>query len=129
MRLPWDPDLEDLVGRLALRPAAAGPAGVLGLKIAVEVLLHLVEDLVRGRPALDRMMFLGERAVEPVDEAVRTEPGDLRGVVFDLLQLQEELIGVLVRLAAVVAAVVAEDRLCTFGACASKKGSTWLFRI
>lgn len=49
--------------------------------------------------------------MEALDEAVRLGPADLRGAVFDLLELQEELVGVLVRPAAVLAAVVAQDRL------------------
>ena len=49
--------------------------------------------------------------MEAFDEAVRLGPADLRGAVFDLLELDEELVGVLVRPAAVLAAVVAQDRL------------------
>ena len=79
--------------------------------IAVEVLLHLVEGLVPSRPAPDPRVFLEERVVEPLDEAVRLGPADIRGAVFDLLELQEELVGMLVRPAAVLAVVVAEDRL------------------
>ena len=88
-----------------------GSTGVVGLKIAVEVLLHLLDGLVPGRPALDPKVFLEERVVEPLDEAVRLGSADLRGAVFDLLELEEELVGVLVRSAAVLAAVVAEYRL------------------
>ena len=73
-------------------------------------------------------MFLEECAVEPLDEAVRLEPPDLRGSVLDVLQLQEELVGVFVRPAAVLAPVVAQDGR-IFTPCSSKKGSTWLFRI
>ena len=87
-----------------------GPAGVVGLKIAVQVLLHLVERLVPGRPALDPEVLFEERPVEPLDEAVRLGPADLRGAVLDLLELEEELVGVLVGPAAVLAAVVAQDR-------------------
>ena len=55
-------------------------------------------------------MLFEERAVEPLDEAVRLGPPDLRGAVLDVLELQEELVGVLVRPAAVLASVVAQDR-------------------
>ena len=49
--------------------------------------------------------------MEPLDEAVGLGSADLRGAVFDLLKLQEELVAVLVGPAALLAAVVAQDRL------------------
>ena len=41
-------------------------------------------------------MLSEERPVEALDVAVRPRPADLRGAVFNLLELQEELVGVLV---------------------------------
>ena len=58
--------------------AAVGPALVVGLKIRVQVLLHLLDGLVPGRPSLDPEMLLEERAMESLDEAVRLGPPDLR---------------------------------------------------
>ena len=55
--------------------------------------------------------------MEALDVAVRLRPADRGGAVFDLLELQEELIGVLVRPTAVLASVegrirwIAQDRL------------------
>ena len=60
-----DPDLEDLLGRPALHPAAAvGSAGVVGLQVSIQVLLHLRNRLVPGRPALDAKMLFEVGAVE-----------------------------------------------------------------
>ena len=49
--------------------------------------------------------------MDPLDEAVGLRPADLLGAVFDLLELQEEFVGVLVGPAAVLASVVAQDRV------------------
>ena len=49
-------------------------AGVVGLKIAVEVLLHLVDGLVPGRAAPDLEMLFEQGAVEALDEAARLGP-------------------------------------------------------
>ena len=69
-------------------------------------------------------MLFEEGAVEAFDEAVRLGPPDLRRPVLDVLELQEELVGVLVRPAAVLTSVVAQD-VRIFTPCSSKKGSTW----
>ena len=111
-----DPGPEDFVGRAALHPAAAvWPLVVVGLQVSIQVLLHLRNRLVPGRPALDPEVLFEERAVEPLDEAVGLGSADLRGAVLDVLELQEELVGVLVGSAAVLAAVVAQDRPDLYG--------------
>ena len=48
--------------------------------------------------------------MEPLDESVRLGSPHLRGSVLDVFQLQEEFVGVLVRPAAVLAPVAAQDR-------------------
>ena len=110
--LSGDPGLEDLLGRPPFHAAAAvGLTGVVGLKIRIQVLLHLLDGLVPGGPPLDAEMLFEERAVEALDEAVGLGPPHLGRAVLDVLQLQEELVGMLVRPAAVLAPVVAQDRL------------------
>ncbi len=72
-------------------------------------------------------MLFEEGTVEALDVAVRLRPADRGGAVFDLLELQEELIGVLVRPTAVLASVegrirwIAQDW--TFRPWSSKNGS------
>ena len=56
-------------------------------------------------------MLLEERAAEALDEAVGLGPSHLGRTVLDVLELQEELGGVAVRPAAVLAPVVARDLL------------------
>jgi hypothetical protein len=52
-------------------------------------------------------MFIEERAVEPFDEAVALGTTDLSRPVLDSLELQEELVGVLIRPATELPTVVA----------------------
>ena len=105
-----------------------GPPGVVGLKIRIQILLHLLDGLVPGRAALDPKMLLEKGAVEPLDEAIGLRPADPGGAVLDVLELQEELVGVAVRPAAVRAPVVAQDGP-HLHAVLLEEGSTWLFRI
>ena len=56
-------------------------------------------------------MLFEKGAVEALDEAVRLGSSHPRGSVLDVLQLQEELVRVFVRPAAILAPVVAQDRL------------------
>ena len=51
-RLRRDPGLEDLVGCPSLHAAAAvGAPGVVGFQVSIQVLLHLRNRLVAGRPS------------------------------------------------------------------------------
>ena len=65
--------------------------------------------------------------MEALDEAVGLRPAHLRRAVFDLLELQEQLVGVLVLAASVLPTVVAHT-VSTFTPCSSKKGSSSLSR-
>ena len=86
-----------------------GPLGVVARQVSIQVLLHLCNRLLPGRPTLDLEMLFEERPVEALDVAVRLRPSDLRGAAFDLLELREEPVGVLVLAGAVLASVVAQD--------------------
>jgi hypothetical protein len=55
-------------------------------------------------------VFIEERAMQPFDEAITLRASDPCGAVFDVFELQEELVGMSVRPAAIFPAVVAEDR-------------------
>ena len=73
------------------------PLRVIDLEVGVEVGLHLVEGLVPGGAALHAEMLVEQGSVEAFDEAVGLGPADLGGAVFDVLELEEDLVGVLVR--------------------------------
>lgn len=96
-----DAGLEDGVGGAAVHlPAPMGALGVVGLEVEIEVSLHLVEGLVPGGSALHPEVFVEERPVEALDEAVGLGPADAGGAVLDAFELEEELVGVPVGAAA-----------------------------
>ena len=66
--------------------------------------------------------------MEAFDEAVRLRTAHLRRAVFDLLELEEQLVGVTVLTAEELTPVVAEAAR-TFTACSAKTAATRLFRI
>lgn len=72
-------------------------------KEGVEVGLHLFYALVSPLTALDAEVFIQKGPVQPLDIAVALGPPHLGGAVFDLLQLQEQLVGMPVRMAAELA--------------------------
>lgn len=84
------------------------PFLVVELQVDVKVGLHLFDGLVPLLPAFDAEVLVEQRAVQAFDEAVTLRPAYACGAVLDLLQLQEQLIGVLVFPAAVLAAVVGQ---------------------
>lgn len=77
---------------------------------AVEVVLDLVDPLVPGGTARDPEALLEQGAVHSLDEAVGPGRADLRGAVLDVFEGQEQLVGVLLRPAAELPAVVGQDR-------------------
>ena len=85
-------------------------APVVGLKTKVKVLLDLRDGVVPDGPPLDAKMFLEEPAVETRNQAVGRGPPHVGGSVFDVLELREELVGMLVRPTVLLASVVAQDR-------------------
>lgn len=88
-----------------------GPLGVVADQVFLEVDLHLSDRLVELLPSLDPEVFVQQCTVQPLDEAVALRPADLRGPMFDLLDLQEQLVRMLIRATAELAAVVREDRV------------------
>ena len=66
----------------------------------------MVSNQVR-RPSM-RKCSSEQRAVQALDDAVALRTADLRGLVSDVLELEEQLIGMAVRPAPELAAVVAE---------------------
>jgi len=97
--------------------AVEGQAGV-------QILLHFLHRLSPFLASLDPEVLVHEGTVDPLNKAF-TDPG---GLVLDAFQLQEELIRVSVRPAAVLPAVVAEDDL-TIAPWFSKKGRTSVLSI
>ncbi len=81
--------------------ALVRPSGIVAYEVVVGVDLHLTNCLEPGAPPFDPEVLVKQCAVEAPGDAVGLGPLDARGAVFDLLKLQEELVGVLVRAAAV----------------------------
>src|SRR5271166_1154933 len=82
------------------------PALIVSDEVFVENDLHLIDGLEPGAPTLHAEVLVEQRAVQALDDAVGLRTFDPRGAVLDLLQLQEQLVGVLVRSAAKLAAIV-----------------------
>lgn len=70
--------------------------GVIVGEPQVERLLHLVDGLEPRLSPFDAEVLVEHGAVEALDDAVRLRPAHLGGAVFDLFELQEQLVGVLV---------------------------------
>jgi hypothetical protein len=103
------PACEDGEGGPSVHLAApVGALGVVELEVLVEVGLHLVEGLVPGGAALHAEVLIEEGPVEALDEAVGLGPADLGGPVLDVLELEEELVGMPVGTPTELAAVVGE---------------------
>ena len=85
------------------------PLGVVVLQIAIQVCLHLLYRLIPGRSPLDTEVFIQQCAMQPFDKAVALRPAHLGGSVLNPLQLQEQLVGMMVRAPAELAPVVRQD--------------------
>jgi hypothetical protein len=83
-----------------------GPLGVVDDEVIVQHLLHFVNGLKPCAPAFDAEVLVEKGAVEAFDDAVGLGPLDARGAVFDVLKLQVEFKGVLVRPSAELTAIV-----------------------
>ena len=77
-------------------PALVGALSIVGDKVLVQDCLHLFDGLEPGAPALDPEVFVEQRAVEPFHDAVGLRTVGLRGAMLDVLELQEQLVGVTV---------------------------------
>src|SRR5690606_8593419 len=85
------------------------PFGVVAFKVSIEVNLHFVEALIPFLAALDAEVLVQQGLVQPFDEPVGLRAADFGRAVFDLFELEEDLVRVAVRPAAELAAIVGED--------------------
>ena len=82
------------------------PLGVVVFQVAIQVCLHLLYRLIPGRPPLDTEVLIQQCAVQPLDKAIALRPAYLGGPVLNPLQLQEQLVGMMVRAPTELAPVV-----------------------
>lgn len=83
-----------------------GPALIID-EVVVENGLHFLDGLEPGA-ALNAEVLVKQRAMQPFDDAGGLRAFDADGVVLDLLQLQEEFVGLLVGPSAEFAAIVGQ---------------------
>ena len=57
------------------------PLGVVVVKVAFQVCLHLFHRFIPSRSSLDTEVFIQQRAVQPFNKAVALRPSYLRGSV------------------------------------------------
>src|SRR5690606_1137697 len=76
----------------------------------IEVALDLVDADVPGLPSLHTEALVEERPVHALDEAVRPGAADLGLAMLDALHREQQLVRMLLGQAAVLAAIVSEDR-------------------
>ena len=76
-----------------------GALAVVEVEVAIEVVLELVDALVERLAERDGEELLLDGAMEPLAEAVRLGRADLGAAMLDLADRQEQLEGVLERLA------------------------------
>lgn len=76
----------------------------------VQVALDFVDRDVEGLSALDPEALVQQRAVHALDETVGSRRGDLGVAVLDVLQRQQQLVGMTFGLAAELATVVGQYR-------------------
>ena len=88
-----------------------GPFPVVADEVLVERHLHLVDGLEPGASSFDPEVLVEQRAVEPLHDTVRLGPVDLGGAMLNVLELQEQLVGVAVGSAAELPSVVREHHL------------------
>ena len=87
------------------------PPLIVADQVVVENGLHLVDGLEPSAAALDPEVLVEQRAVQPLDDAVGLRPLHPGGAMVDVLELQEQLVGVLVGAAAELPVVVGQHRL------------------
>ena len=78
-------------------PALMWSLGVVVLQVAIQVCLHLLYRLIPGRSPLDTEVFIQQGSMQSLDKAVALRPAHLGGSVLNPLQLQEQLVGMVVR--------------------------------
>ena len=90
--------------------ALMAPLQVVVLHEAIEVTLNLLGRGVRGGAAGDAEALVEQRAIHAFDEAVGARRPDLGGAMVDVLQGEQQLVGMLLGTATVFPAIVGEDR-------------------
>jgi len=85
--------------------------GIIVDEVLVEDGLHLLDGLKPGASTFDAEMLVEKRAVPALDNAVGLRPIDPGSLVLDILELQEQLVGMAVLAAAELAAIVGEHRV------------------
>ena len=108
----WQSGFEDGGWCPAVHTAALVWAlGIVADEIGVENGLHLINGLEPGGPAFDAEVFVEKGAMQALDDVVGLRPLDPGSAVFDVFQLQEQLVGVLVGTALELAAIVGQNHL------------------
>jgi len=85
------------------------PFLIVGFKIFIQVRLYSIDGFIEFGVADNPEMFILQSAMQTFDDAVTLGPSDLDSSMLDILELQEELEGMLVGASAVLPAGVAED--------------------
>ena len=91
--------------------ALVGPSGIVFDEIGVERHLHLVDGLEPSLAALDAEVLVQQGPVQALDDAVGLRPLHPGLAMLDVIQLEEEFVGVLVLAPAELASVVRQHRL------------------
>ena len=82
-----------------------GPFCIIGDKISVENDLHLVDGFEPCLATFDTEVLVEEGAMEALDDAVGLRAFHAGGTVFDVFELQEQLVRVMVGAPAELAAI------------------------
>ena len=82
------------------------PFLVVVFQVNIKILLHFLDGFVELFPAHDPQVFIEKGSVKTFDKSVTLRSSDLGGSVFDVLQLKEQFIGMVVFPSAELSAVV-----------------------
>ena len=82
------------------------PLVVVDGQIGIQGDLHLLDGFEPGAPAFDAEVLVQQGAVKALDDAVGLGPLNPGGAVLDALQLQEQLVGMAVRAASELPAII-----------------------
>lgn len=87
-------------------PPLVGTLSIVGDEELVQGRLHLVDGLEPGSLAFDSEVLIEQSTVEPFHDAVGLRAVDVRGAMLEVLELQEQLVGMAVGAPAELAPVV-----------------------
>ena len=83
------------------------PLIVILFEVCFKIILHFIDGLIPFGPALNAEVFIEKGPMESFHKAFAPRPSNLDGTVFDLFELEEQFIGVTIRPATVLAAIIA----------------------